>query len=606
MMQGPTDAEVNEGWRRAKRRVYAIMTTDGRPLWRQDEATVRRYALAYVYKLRLALFMLDRYRKALESGSVVEMKHLLITAELEASFNHPMRGPEDAGTDYVVREHVTRVVGQMTTKAGQPLWVQDDATIRAHARDHLEGMGLRPDIRAECLGGLPEAEIAAIRERLIEAHFFRSTGTRMRPPEQLPPRAPKSRPVKSGARREPSKGSRRPPPSSLALVSRIEVDDDDEHPPLASTRSGPDLVSAWAGQQLSKPQPPEDWRAFVLGSADRIKSNCFERAMACDIGPLVNLSLDAPFSCLTWAAFKPSLLCFRFCGSDDGHQDKIISALEHLYASAPRQMPYVQYRASVMACVGESVVSCMKQGCAVDALRKISIPCLSEEIRRSSAPRDDVGLKPYRGSLDDKNVNPMCLQEVVRLALLYVFKDAARIDEAASRRFLARGTDLDDTRTEDALNVALRCDSADARRGACRTLCAAAKWTSIEVLLDCIGDRSSAQNFVREQVGKAWLAYLHVTGKRALSPFLSCTAYMPGMLDSPSDILRNTVIPSARELLTLCLEGDALYVAWIANALEESSSCSIVEREVLLFGDEERPLKRLIVHRAENPFRKTK
>jgi cytosine/adenosine deaminase-related metal-dependent hydrolase len=128
----------------------------------------------------------------------------------------------------------------------------------------------------------------------------------------------------------------------------------------------------------------------------------------------------------------------------------------------------------------------------------------------------------------------------------------------------------------------------------------AATWN---VVLRLIHHGVTDIRFVQEQVGKAWLAYLHVTGRRALSPFMSCTAHMPGMLSSSSAVLATTVIPKAKELMTLCLHGDWLYVAWINNFFLDSSCRSIDEREVLIFGDGEHDLSDFAVHRGENPFR---
>jgi hypothetical protein len=79
-----------------------------------------------------------------------------------------------------------------------------------------------------------------------------------------------------------------------------------------------------------------------------------------------------------------------------------------------------------------------------------------------------------------------------------------------------------------------------------------------------------------------WLAYLHQTGKRDDSPFLSCTALMPGMVRSHSKVLRDDVIPKADKLGTYLVPRSNFKIAWPDPArVAEYGVHTLTEREVL-------------------------
>ena len=78
------------------------------------------------------------------------------------------------------------------------------------------------------------------------------------------------------------------------------------------------------------------------------------------------------------------------------------------------------------------------------------------------------------------------------------------------------------------------------------------------------------------------LAYLHQTGRRKGSPFLSCTAVMPKMVRSASKVLRSDVMPKAPYLGVFLVPRAHRYILWPhPNQSHESAVHTLEEAEVL-------------------------
>jgi len=104
------------------------------------------------------------------------------------------------------------------------------------------------------------------------------------------------------------------------------------------------------------------------------------------------------------------------------------------------------------------------------------------------------------------------------------------------------------------------------------------------------------------QQAETWSAYMHQTGRRHDSLYLSCTAVMPRMVRSGSGVLRVDVMPKAHYLGLFLVPKSNLVVNWVPLEYTDQDSVihSVEEVEVLY-----RPLplmERFQILRFRNPF----
>jgi hypothetical protein len=85
------------------------------------------------------------------------------------------------------------------------------------------------------------------------------------------------------------------------------------------------------------------------------------------------------------------------------------------------------------------------------------------------------------------------------------------------------------------------------------------------------------------QQAEIWSSYMHQTGRRHNSLYLSCTAVMPRMVRSGSGVLRVTVMPRAQYLGLFLVPTANMVVKWVAAQATEQASVqhSVEEIEVL-------------------------
>jgi hypothetical protein len=105
-----------------------------------------------------------------------------------------------------------------------------------------------------------------------------------------------------------------------------------------------------------------------------------------------------------------------------------------------------------------------------------------------------------------------------------------------------------------------------------------------------------------QQKADLWMSYKHQTGRRDMSPFLSCTAVMPRMVRSGSKVLREDVMPLAPCLGIFLVPTTNFVVQWIhVKATELTSVVHSVEEVEVLYRPLP-PMESFQLIRFQNPF----
>jgi hypothetical protein len=105
-----------------------------------------------------------------------------------------------------------------------------------------------------------------------------------------------------------------------------------------------------------------------------------------------------------------------------------------------------------------------------------------------------------------------------------------------------------------------------------------------------------------QRKAEAWVAYRHQTGRRDMSPFLSCTAVMPRMVRSGSQVLRHDVIPLAPYLGIFLVPRTNFMVDWIHLRDSELDSIIYSVQEVEVIFRPLPPMQMFQLVRFRNPF----
>jgi hypothetical protein len=94
---------------------------------------------------------------------------------------------------------------------------------------------------------------------------------------------------------------------------------------------------------------------------------------------------------------------------------------------------------------------------------------------------------------------------------------------------------------------------------------------------------SQLANVTPIQKAEVWSSYMHQTGRRHRSLYLSCTAVMPRMVRSGSGVLRMDVMPKAKYLGLFLVPNANMVVTWVGamDTDQDSVVHSVEEVEVL-------------------------
>jgi hypothetical protein len=101
---------------------------------------------------------------------------------------------------------------------------------------------------------------------------------------------------------------------------------------------------------------------------------------------------------------------------------------------------------------------------------------------------------------------------------------------------------------------------------------------------------------------EAWMAYKHQTGRRDMSPYLSCTAVMPRMVRSGSGVLRLEVMPLAPYLGIFLVPQANYVVEWIHRVATEVDAVKHSVEEIEVLYHPFPPMEQCQVVRFRNPF----
>ena len=105
-----------------------------------------------------------------------------------------------------------------------------------------------------------------------------------------------------------------------------------------------------------------------------------------------------------------------------------------------------------------------------------------------------------------------------------------------------------------------------------------------------------------EQKAELWMAYKHQTGRRDMSPYLSCTAVMPRMVRSGSKTLRVNVMPRAPYLGIFLVPAANFVVQWVHQTATELDSVIYSVHEVEVLYRPLPPMETFQLVRFKNPF----
>ena len=105
-----------------------------------------------------------------------------------------------------------------------------------------------------------------------------------------------------------------------------------------------------------------------------------------------------------------------------------------------------------------------------------------------------------------------------------------------------------------------------------------------------------------EEKAELWMSYMHQTGRRDMSPFLSCTAVMPRMVRSGSRVLRMNVMPLAPYLGLFLVPAANFVVQWIHRNSTELAAVVYSVHEVEVLFRPLPPMETFQLLRFRNPF----
>ena len=98
------------------------------------------------------------------------------------------------------------------------------------------------------------------------------------------------------------------------------------------------------------------------------------------------------------------------------------------------------------------------------------------------------------------------------------------------------------------------------------------------------------------------MAYKHQTGRRDMSPYLSCTAVMPRMVRSGSGVLRQEVMPRAPYLGIFLIPQVNYVVEWVHRVHTELDAVKHSVEEIEVLYHPFPPMEECQLIRFRNPF----